>query len=178
MAVQFTKQRVGRICVFLGILTFLFVAALHFQDIILRGVDFKTVYSSSKCLLDGCNPYDSADLLKEYIKGHGDISTRSLLTAFLPYQALYPPSSLFWVLPFAHLPWKPAVILWVTISGLLFATASLLMADDLFETRTRLQALEATSAAAAQPKPDPKLGRKLNKIARRAEEIADGLEHP
>jgi hypothetical protein len=129
MAVQFTKQRVGRICVFLGILTFLFVAALHFQDIILRGVDFKTVYSSSKCLLDGCNPYDSADLLKEYIKGHGDISTRSLLTAFLPYQALYPPSSLFWVLPFAHLPWKPAVILWVTISGLLFATASLLMAD-------------------------------------------------
>jgi len=54
--------------------------------------------------------------------------------------------------------------------------ASLLMADDLFETRTRLQALEAT--AAAQSKPDPKLGRKLNKIARRAEEIADGLEHP
>ena len=56
--------------------------------------------------------------------------------------------------------------------------ASLLMADDLFETRTRLQAMEANATAAAQPKPDPKLGRKLNKIARRAEEIADGLEQP
>ena len=56
--------------------------------------------------------------------------------------------------------------------------ASLLMADDLFETRTRLQALEANANAATQSKPDPKLGRKLNKIARRAEEIADGLEHP
>ena|ERR1700761_2835658 len=54
--------------------------------------------------------------------------------------------------------------------------ASLLMADDLFETRGRLQALEAATPAAS--KPDPKLGRKLNKIAKRAEEIADGLEHP
>jgi cell division protein ZapA len=54
--------------------------------------------------------------------------------------------------------------------------ASLLMADDLFELRTKLDAAEA--AAAGTAKPDPKLGRKLNRMARRAEEIADGLEHP
>jgi cell division protein ZapA len=54
--------------------------------------------------------------------------------------------------------------------------ASLLMADDLFETRTRLQAAE--TAGVVPGKPDPKLGRKLNKIAKRAEEIADGLEQP
>jgi len=54
--------------------------------------------------------------------------------------------------------------------------ASLLMADDLFETRAKLQELE--SAAATVAKPDPKLTRKLNRMAKRAEEIADGLEQP
>jgi cell division protein ZapA len=52
--------------------------------------------------------------------------------------------------------------------------ASLLMADDLFDTRARLQEAENASPA----RPDPKLGRKLNRMAKRAEEIADGLEHP
>ncbi|MFL5282010.1 MAG: cell division protein ZapA [Rhodopila sp.] len=57
--------------------------------------------------------------------------------------------------------------------------ASLLMADDLFETRARLQELETAAANAGAPaKPDPKLGRKLNRMAKRAEEIADGLEQP
>ena len=57
--------------------------------------------------------------------------------------------------------------------------AALLMADDLFETRSRLQTMEAAGGGTAAPvKPDPKLGRKLNKIAQRAEEIADGLEQP
>jgi cell division protein ZapA len=54
--------------------------------------------------------------------------------------------------------------------------AALLMADDLFETRTRLQAAE--EALARRQKPDPQLGRKLNRMAKRAEEIAEGLEHP
>lgn len=54
--------------------------------------------------------------------------------------------------------------------------ASLLMADDIFEMRTKLQAAEAATGAGS--KPDPKLGRKLNRMAKRAEEIADGLEQP
>jgi cell division protein ZapA len=50
--------------------------------------------------------------------------------------------------------------------------AALLMADELFEMRERLDA----AATTPQPKPDPKLGRKLSQMAKRAEEIADGLE--
>ncbi len=53
--------------------------------------------------------------------------------------------------------------------------AALLMADDLFEMRNKLV---AANALAADPKADPRLGRKLNRMAKRAEEIADGLEHP
>jgi cell division protein ZapA len=46
--------------------------------------------------------------------------------------------------------------------------AALLMADDIFELRGQLEA--------ASVKVDPKLGRKLNRMAKRAEEIAEGLE--
>ena len=51
--------------------------------------------------------------------------------------------------------------------------ASLLMADDIFELRRRLEAAEVAGGGG---KPDPKLGRKLNRMAKRAEEIAEGLE--
>jgi len=51
--------------------------------------------------------------------------------------------------------------------------AALLMADNIFELRSKLEAAEA---AAIDPKTDPKLGRKLNRMAKRAEEIAEGLE--
>jgi cell division protein ZapA len=51
--------------------------------------------------------------------------------------------------------------------------ASLLMADDLFEMGKALRS--------GQPMPapgDPKLGRRLGRLAKRAEEIALDLEHP
>ena len=47
--------------------------------------------------------------------------------------------------------------------------AALLMADDIFELRGRLE-------TAPFPQSDPRLGRKLNRMAKRAEEIAVGLE--
>ncbi len=53
--------------------------------------------------------------------------------------------------------------------------AALLMADELFELRGRL---DSATANAQPPKADPKLGRKLSQMAKRAEEIADGLERP
>lgn len=53
--------------------------------------------------------------------------------------------------------------------------AALLMADDLFELEQRVQVAEA-AAAAAPGSTDPKLGRRLSRMARRAEEIAAGLE--
>lgn len=55
--------------------------------------------------------------------------------------------------------------------------AALLMADDLFEMQRRLDEKPSIGgSAAAEPKPDTKLGRKLNKIAKRAEDIAADLE--
>ncbi len=56
--------------------------------------------------------------------------------------------------------------------------ASLMMADDLFDLRSRLTEAEAAQPSVPEAKPDPKLARKLNRMAKRAEDIAEGLEHP
>jgi cell division protein ZapA len=54
--------------------------------------------------------------------------------------------------------------------------ASLLMADDLFETDKALKAAQSGQPGAVAA--DPKLGRRLGKLAKRAEEIALDLERP
>jgi cell division protein ZapA len=51
--------------------------------------------------------------------------------------------------------------------------AALLMADDIFELRRKLEAAEAAPGSAST---DEKLTRKLSRMAKRAEEIAEGLE--
>jgi len=51
--------------------------------------------------------------------------------------------------------------------------AALMMADDLFELRKRVEALES-----GQPAPDAKLGRRLGRTVKRAEEIAADLDSP
>ena len=52
--------------------------------------------------------------------------------------------------------------------------AALLMADDIFELRNKLRTADAAGAGGS--KSDPKLGRKLSRMAKRAEEIAEELE--
>jgi cell division protein ZapA len=54
--------------------------------------------------------------------------------------------------------------------------ASLLMADDLYDTQAALRAAQAGEAVTLPV--EPKLSRRLGKLARRAEEIALDLERP
>jgi cell division protein ZapA len=63
--------------------------------------------------------------------------------------------------------------------------AALLMADDLYELRRKLAAAGSGEKDPAQdpatgsaPAADARLGRRLGKLAKRAEDIAAGLEHP
>ncbi len=49
--------------------------------------------------------------------------------------------------------------------------AALTLADDLHD-------LKQTGPGAAPAAPDPKLGRRLGRLAKRAEDIADGLQTP
>jgi cell division protein ZapA len=59
--------------------------------------------------------------------------------------------------------------------------AALLMADDIYELRQKVAAGGSgvpDSAAGSAPAADSRLGRRLGKLAKRAEDIAAGLEHP
>jgi cell division protein ZapA len=58
--------------------------------------------------------------------------------------------------------------------------AALLMADDLYEMSKTLKETQAATGAAppAVPAPDPKLNRRLGRLAKRAEDIAADLEQP
>jgi len=53
--------------------------------------------------------------------------------------------------------------------------AALLMADELYELSRKV---ETGGNGAARPAPDARIGRRLGRLAKRAEEIAAGLEHP
>jgi len=108
---------------------FLLTPALGFSTMSYPVPDFKTVYSSARALADGGDPYNSGVLLEQYREGGGEVSAKSHLSAFLPHQALYPPSSLFWIFPFALLPWRSALIAWLVVSGCLFVTSTFLIAD-------------------------------------------------
>ena len=54
--------------------------------------------------------------------------------------------------------------------------AALMMADDLFEVRQQLS--DSLAGNPPPAKPDPKLGKRLSRMAKRAEDIAADLEHP
>ncbi len=113
----------------LGSIVFFLSPFLNFEFVRLNAVDFKTVYGSSRCLIYGCNPYSSEQIKRQYASGGGDVSIHSDLSAFLPFQALYPPSSLFLVAPFSLLQWNTAILIWVALSGAIFVTAAFLTVD-------------------------------------------------
>jgi hypothetical protein len=91
--------------------------------------DYQTVYSSAGCLLHGCDPYNSDALLQEYLRSTHGTPPSPDSSAFTPYQALYPPSSLFWLSAFSLFPWKVALPLWMVANILLFLAAAVLIAD-------------------------------------------------
>jgi hypothetical protein len=141
------SHRVGYGVLVIGILTFLVISFRGYRDTVLHGIDFNIVYSSSKCLLDHCDPYDYKALFQEYTDAGGIVSPANAvgndapganLSIFQAFPALYPPSSIFWVTPFTLLPFKSALAVWMTSSALLFAIAVLLIADLCRQSRSSL----------------------------------------
>ncbi len=147
MSSQGASHRVGYGVLAIGILVFLVVSFRGYRDTILHGIDFNIVYSSSKCLLDHCDPYNYKALFQEYTNAGGIVSPANAvgndtpganLSVFQAFPALYPPSSIFWVTPFTLLPFKSALALWMTCSALLFTIAAVLIADLCRQFRSSL----------------------------------------
>jgi len=79
----------------------------------LHSYDFKTIYASTRCLMKGCDPYDSQQIFRIFLEAGG---TSDDLRPFRPHEPVYLPSALAMVAPFALLPWGPAHLLWLAVS--------------------------------------------------------------
>src|SRR5215467_14131965 len=93
----------------LGSLVFWITPIAHFKRDTRGAADFRTVYSGARCLLDSCNPYEVKDLKREYIQSAGSASSASNHVNFRKNLPVYPPSTLFWIVPFSLLPWRLAL---------------------------------------------------------------------
>lgn len=79
--------------------------------------DFVTLYAGSICLTRACNPYSVPDLESTLVHARGT-EVRQDWSDQLP---IYPPSTLFLLLPFSPLSYSAASTLWYTISLAVYA---------------------------------------------------------
>ncbi len=100
------------------------VRGYYDQRLALQSLDFKTVYGGAKCLMHGCDPYDSAQIFREYAAAGGPTDD---MRPFRPHEPIYFPSALSLLTPFALLPWEPAHLVWLAVSTTSFVAGVLLV---------------------------------------------------
>jgi hypothetical protein len=86
--------------------------------------DFKTLYYPSRCLIQHHDPYMESEVLRIYLAEGGNLPSDTAETRQIATQNVYPPTTLFLLVPFAMLPWGPAHLLWImlTVGSLIFAS--------------------------------------------------------
>jgi hypothetical protein len=83
--------------------------------------DFNYLQTGARCLVAGCDPYDSVALNREAAKAHESRPT------IWPMTPVYPPSSLLVLLPLEGMRWPVAAYVFDGLAGLLTAAACWLM---------------------------------------------------
>jgi hypothetical protein len=90
-------------------------------------IDFRPAYFSGRCLLDGHDPYNRADMLRAYAKAGQARPNESPSQQMVETADEYPPSEFPFMTPFALLPFGLARALWVALIGAAFTLAAVLM---------------------------------------------------
>jgi hypothetical protein len=80
-------------------------------------IDFVPVYTGARCLLNGCNPYDTAQLDAQYFQSGGPAAQRPDWKKTPP---VYLPSTFLVISPLAMFRLPVARVLWVALNALLF----------------------------------------------------------
>jgi hypothetical protein len=83
--------------------------------------DLVPVYTGSRCLLHGCNPYDTKQLEQQFFAG-GGLPTE--LPSWEIDMPVYPPSTFLTLSPLALLRFPIARLLWFLLNGCLFVTSA------------------------------------------------------
>jgi hypothetical protein len=83
--------------------------------------DFVPVYAGARCLVHGCDPYDTSQLEPEFFQAGGQPSDLPSWQIDVP---VYPPSTFLALVPIALLRFPVARLLWFLLNGCLFAIAA------------------------------------------------------
>src|ERR1700722_483066 len=117
-AMKFTKPDLHLLVLFLAALV---MFALAGARVIQASNDFVPVYTGARCLLHGCNPYDTSQLEQQFYQAGGHAGE---LPSWLIDVPVYPPSTFLVLSPLALLPFPAARLLWFLLSGSLLVTAA------------------------------------------------------
>ena len=83
--------------------------------------DFVPVYTGARCLLYGCDPYDTKQLQQQFFAGGGRPTELPSWEIDMP---VYPPSTFLTLSPLALLRFPIARLLWFLLNGCLFVTSA------------------------------------------------------
>jgi hypothetical protein len=86
--------------------------------------DFVPVYTGARCLLHGCNPYDTSQLERQFFQAGGQANQLNSWDIDVP---VYPPSTFLALTPVALLRYPQARALWFVLNGCLFVTSAVLI---------------------------------------------------
>jgi Glycosyltransferase family 87 len=86
--------------------------------------DFVPVYTGARCLLHGCNPYDTSQLEQQFFQGGGHAAELPSWDIDVP---VYPPSTFLALSPLALLQFPVARLLWFLLNACLFVTSAALI---------------------------------------------------
>jgi hypothetical protein len=86
--------------------------------------DFVPVYTGARCLLQGCNPYDTAQLEREFYRAGGQPQELPSWQIDVP---VYPPSTFLVLSPLALMRFPVARVVWFLLNSCLFITATFLI---------------------------------------------------
>jgi hypothetical protein len=120
-------QRDGLYLVLLGSLVFVLMGSALEYTARAPLADFKTVYFPSKTLVDHGDPYKESEVARVYEAERQGRTPDTAKIRQIATQNVYPPNTLFLVVPFALLPSKPAGVLWLILTFASVIIASLLV---------------------------------------------------
>jgi len=86
--------------------------------------DFVPVYTGARCLLHGCDPYQTSQLEQQFFQGGGHPAELPSWDIDVP---VYPPSTFLVLSPLALLPYPAARLLWFLLNACLFITSAALI---------------------------------------------------
>ena len=92
-------------------------------------IDFKMIYYSGRCLLQGLDPYQDSNVMKVYRAEGQQYAKQPIQDDPGVTRYIYLPTAYAFTVPFATLPYGPAHLLWMFLTGSGLILASFLMWD-------------------------------------------------